>query len=464
MGAKKPTKPTKATKPSAGTPGEESQPRVRRRELLERAGVALSGLALGAMACSDEGDGEGSGGSGSGGASGQAGDGASAGASGAGEAGKGSGATAGTGSGSGGSGSGSGSGGGGGSSAGASGAGAGSGASGSGAGGSAPSDGRVRVAIVRRESLDEAVARAVELAGGLDAIKAGDSVFIKLNAVSDRAIGTPGIRTSNELLAAVIRRVKEQSPGLVIVGDRSARQFPDTAAVFANAGIGEAALAAGADEIYAAPLPTDDPDAWMLMQPPGFEQAWSGAGGILCMRRILEADHLINVPQCKNHRYALFSMSMKNFIGAIGDSSRDPLHFAESIAGSFNPIGRDIAVLNQPFSPLMNVLDATTALINGGPQGDGADAVRASPGLVLASSDRVALDAAGVSLIKLELGRADVPQPDAAHAQLTSTAPFSFPQIVEASALGLGASSADDVELAFDDVPDATELEAIFRS
>ena len=322
----------------------------------------------------------------------------------------------------------------------------------------------MRVAVVRRDSIDEAVALAVELAGGLDAIKAGDTVFIKINGVSDRAIGTAGIRTSNEMLAAVIKRVKEQSPGTLIVGDRSARQFPDTAAVFANAGITEAALAAGADEVYAAKPPTEDPDAWMMLQPTGYEGSWSGAGGILCMRKILEADHLINVPQCKNHRFALFSLSMKLFIGAIGDSSRDPLHFAESLAGSFNPIGRDIAVLNQPFSPLMNILDATTALINGGPQGDAADAVRATPGLVFASKDRVALDAAGVSLIKLELSRNDVPMPDAAQGQLSSTAPFMFPQIVEGGALGLGVTAHDQVELAFDDVPDAEALEEIFRS
>jgi uncharacterized protein (DUF362 family) len=326
------------------------------------------------------------------------------------------------------------------------------------------SSGRTRVAVVRRDSIDEAVALAVELAGGLDAIKAGDSGFIKNNAVSDRAIGTPGIRTSNEMLAAVIKRVKEQSPGRVIVGDRSARQFPDTAAVFANAGISDAAMAAGADEIYAAPRPTEDPDAWMLLQPNGYESSWSGAGGILCMRKILEADHLINVPQCKNHRYALFSLSMKCFIGAIGDSSRDPLHFAESIAGSFNPIGRDIAVLNQPFSPLMNILDATTALVNGGPQGDASDAVRTTPGLILASTDRVALDAAGVSLIKLELSRTDVSQPDASQRTLDSTAPFMFPQIVEAGSLGLGATAHDEVELSFDDVPDAVAIEEIFRS
>jgi len=324
--------------------------------------------------------------------------------------------------------------------------------------------GRPVVAIVHRESLDDAVARAVELAGGLDAIQPGQSVFIKLNGVSDRAVGTPGIRTSNEMIAAVIKLVKTRNPGRIIVGDRSARQFPDTAAVFRNAGIEEAALAAGADEVYAAPTPEADPDAWLLLQPESYETSWSAAGGILCMRRIIEADHLINVPTCKNHRYALFSLSMKNFIGAIGDSSRDPLHFGDSIAGSFGPIGRDIAILNVPFQPLLNILDASVALINGGPQGDSADAVRTTPGLVLASRDRVALDAAGVSLIKLHLGRTDVPQPDASHDTLMSTNAWALPQIVEGGMRGLGVSSAADVDLAFDDVADEAEIEALFRA
>jgi uncharacterized protein (DUF362 family) len=316
---------------------------------------------------------------------------------------------------------------------------------------------------VHRENLDDGVARAVELAGGLDAIQAGQSVFIKINAVSDRAIGTPGIRTSNEMIAAVVRLVKQRNPGLIVVGDRSARQFPDTAAVFRNAGIEQAALDAGADEVYAAPPPSADASAWMMLQPTGFETTWSSAGGLLAMRRILECDHLINVPTCKNHRYALFSLSMKNFIGGIGDSSRDPLHFGASIAADFEPIGRDIAVLNGMFAPLMNILDASTALINGGPQGDGADAVRAAPGLVLASRDRCALDAAGVSLIKLEQTRTNVPQADAAQTRLRETSPFAFPQIVHGAMLGIGVGSADEVELMFDDVADAAALEAIYR-
>jgi uncharacterized protein (DUF362 family) len=282
--------------------------------------------------------------------------------------------------------------------------------------------------------------------------------------VSNRAIGSGGIRTSPEVLAAVVRLVKSKNPGRIVVGDRSARAFPDTALVFETTGLGAAALAAGADEVYAAQSPADAPDEWVLLRPQGYEETWATAGGILALRRILEADHLINVPVCKDHRYALFSMSLKNFIGAIGDSSRDPLHIASSLAGDFTRIGRDIAILNQLFSPLVNVLDATTALINGGPEGSNSDAVRATPGLVLASSDRVALDAAGVSLIKLELGRTAVPLPDAANATLGQSSVWQLPQLAFAVELGLGVAGASAVTLDFDGVSDAAELETIFRA
>jgi uncharacterized protein (DUF362 family) len=308
------------------------------------------------------------------------------------------------------------------------------------------------------------VASAVSLAGGIDAIGAGQTVFIKVNAVSDRAIGSAGIRTSPEVLAAVVRLVKARNPGRLIVGDRSARQFPDTARVFDVSGLGAAALDAGADEIFAPLSPAQDPGEWELMAPPRFEETWNAAGGVFAMTRLLGADHLVNVPTLKNHRFALFSLSMKNFIGAIGDSSRDPLHYLTSVAGDFEPLGRDIALLNQLFNPMINIVDATHALINGGPQGDGTDAVRTTPGMIFASADRVALDAACVSFLKLELSRTTVPMPDASQETLATVGPWQMPQIRNAVELGLGASGPAEVELRFDGVSDSSAIETIFRA
>ena len=265
------------------------------------------------------------------------------------------------------------------------------------------------------------------------------------------------------MLAAVVRLVKARNPGRIIVGDRSARQFPDTAAVFENTGLRQAALDAGADEVLTPGDQDSDPGNWMLVQPEGYEEVWSAQGGIYAMRAIVEADHFINLPTCKNHRYALFSLSMKNLVGAISDSSRDPLHYLSSIGGNFEALSRDVVLLNRAFSPLINILDATTVLVNDGPQGDSAAAVRATPGLFMASKDRVALDAAGVALIKLEQSRNTVSSPDASQGDLRDSATWNLPQLAQAVELGLGVGSADDVSLLFEDVADATEIEGIFR-
>jgi uncharacterized protein (DUF362 family) len=246
----------------------------------------------------------------------------------------------------------------------------------------------------------------------------------------------------------------------VIVGDRSARQITDQDLVLERSGLQAAALAAGADEVYSAPSPVVDPDAWVLTQPPGYEETWSAAGGVLAMRKILEADHLIDLPVCKNHRYAGCSLSMKNFIGAVGDSARDVMHFS---AGDPDRLSRDIALLNQIFSPTMAILDAGDALLNGGPEGLPNDSVRTTYGLVLASRDRVALDAAGISLIKLGLESTPVPTPDQVYQLALSTRAWDYPQIRHASTMGLGVSSADAVELVFDGVEEAAEIERVYR-
>lgn len=324
----------------------------------------------------------------------------------------------------------------------------------------APSVAKIRLAVVGGPDLDARVRRAVELAGGLDEIKTGDTVFIKPNAVYT-ALGTTAVITSLEVLSAVIRLVKEHDPDRIIVGDRSARQVSDRDFVLERSGMQAAALAAGADEVYSAPSPAVDADAWVLQQPPHFDETWSAAGGVLAMRKIVEADHLINVPVCKNHRYAGYSLSMKNFIGAVGDSARDVMHYT---IGDPERLSRDIALLNQMFTPLMSILDATTCLINGGPEGLSADSVRTDRGLILASRDRIAIDGGGVTLIKLGLDSTPVPTPDQVYDFALRTRAWDYPQIRHGSAVGLGVSSADLVELLFDAVDDAADIERIYRA
>lgn len=316
------------------------------------------------------------------------------------------------------------------------------------------------VGIAHREEIEAAVQAAVALAGGLSDIRSGQVVFIKPNVVHPFISG-PAITTNPEVLAAVVRMVKARG-ATVVVGDRSARQF-DTTTALDGSGLRQAALDAGADEVYAAPRPVEDPSAWVLVQPPGYEETWAQMGGVLAMRKIVEADHFINVPTCKNHRWAAHSLSMKAHMGSIGDNSRDPIHYA---IGEPERLGRDIALLNQIFEPRLNIIDAWDVLANGGPEGVGPDAVRYPARLIMASRDRIALDAAAVSLIKLARSRSDIPMPDEVSAFLDRTSPWAMPQIVHGIALGLGVASPLEAELRFDGVggEDVDELEAIFTS
>lgn len=321
-------------------------------------------------------------------------------------------------------------------------------------------EGMSAVGVVGNPDVAAAVERAVALAGGINEIRPGQTVFIKPNAVHPATRGFVAVVTSAEVLQAVIRLVKRRRPGRIIVGDRPSRIF-QSELVFRLTGMREAAMAAGADEVYEPPTPMRDPSAWVMVQPPGWQDTWGAQGGILAMRKIVEADHFIEIPVCKNHRWAGVSLSMKNLIGAVGDSSRDAFHFNE---GDPDRLSRDIAVMNQAFRPLMSIIDARAALINGGPEGVGTDRVTVTPGLIFAGRDRVALDAAAASLIKLELERTAVPMPDAVHAFLRRTRVWSLPQIVHGIERGLGASGPDRVALRMENVADATALEAMFRA
>lgn len=311
--------------------------------------------------------------------------------------------------------------------------------------------GSAAVGVSGHAELETRVRRAIVAAGGLDAIGPGDTVFIKPNAVHSLTLDNPAIVTDPAVLAIVVRIVRERGPARIVVGDRSARPFRSQAILNAT-GLAQAALDAGADEVYAAPRPAEDPDAWVLLQPEGFEDTWAEQGGILAMRRIVEADHFINLPVCKDHRWAVYSLTMKNLIGAVGDDSRDAMHY---VAAEPDRLSRDIAVLNQMFSPLLNVIDAGFALLNGGPEGIGTDAVRSEPGLVIASRDRIAADVTAVSLIQHGLASAEVPEPDAAHAFLTGSGAWELPQVVHGIARGLGIASPDRLVLRFEEVEPA---------
>ncbi len=96
-----------------------------------------------------------------------------------------------------------------------------------------------------------------------------------------------------------------------------------------------------------------------------------------------------------------------------------------------------IAEINTAYSTDLIVLDGVEAFIDGGP-GRG---TRREAGVMLASSDRVAIDAVGVAILR-DLGTT----PEVSRGRV-----FEQDQIARAVELGIGVASADEIELISDD-------------
>jgi uncharacterized protein (DUF362 family) len=92
-----------------------------------------------------------------------------------------------------------------------------------------------------------------------------------------------------------------------------------------------------------------------------------------------------------------------------------------------------IAEINQAFSPDLVLLDGLDVFVDGGPM----TGKRAKGNVFLTSTDRVAVDAAGVAILKFLGSNSAVMRPKI----------FEQEQIARAAELGLGVSSPSEIEL-----------------
>ena len=124
-------------------------------------------------------------------------------------------------------------------------------------------------------------------------------------------------------------------------------------------------------------------------------------------------------------------MSLKLHVGVV-PTSRHGYDYMRELHGS--PHQRKmIAEINEPFKPSMVILDGIDAFVDGGP----ATGTHARGEVFLASTDRVAIDAVGVAILKLLGGNGSIMKPKV----------FEQEQIARAVELGLGASSPSEIEV-----------------
>jgi uncharacterized protein (DUF362 family) len=277
-----------------------------------------------------------------------------------------------------------------------------------------------RVALVKTGDRAAGVAQALALFGLPDV--AGKQVFLKPNFNS--ADPAPG-STHPDVLRALVTSLQAGQPGRIVVGDRSG--MGNTRAVMQQVGAFELAQELGFEALVLDEL---DADGWQHFQPSGSH--W--ARGFALPRAMLEADAVVQTCCLKTHRFGgHFTLSLKNSVGLA----------AQYVPGEgYNYMGelhsspdqrRMIAEINAAYAPNLIVLDGVEAFRSGGP--DSGDKVAAN--VVLAGSDRVAVDAVGVAILRL-LGTTPA----------VSEGPiFAQEQLARAVELGLGVRSGQEIEL-----------------
>ena len=250
----------------------------------------------------------------------------------------------------------------------------------------------------------------------------GKDLFLKPNFNSAHA--PPG-STHKDTLSALVRRLQAMGAGRITVGDRSG--MGNTRAVMERKGIFRMA-----EELGFGWIVFDDLDAggWEMQHIDGSH--WQK--GFAVARPVLEAQAVVQTCCLKTHRYGgHFTMSLKNSVGLVAKKVPGDVH---DYMGELHrsPHQRTmIAEVNAAYQPDLILLDGVEAFVTGGP----AKGERVDAQVIMAGTDRVALDAGGVALLR----------PFGTTPAVAEGPIFAQEQIARAVEMGLGVDGPEKIEL-----------------
>jgi uncharacterized protein (DUF362 family) len=277
-----------------------------------------------------------------------------------------------------------------------------------------------QVAFVKTSERATGVARAIDLLG-LERFR-GRDLFLKPNFNS--ADPAPG-STHQDTLVALVHKLKAMGAGPLTVGDRSGmgntRQVMETKQAF------QMGKELDAKVVVLDELPASE---WELIQLQ--DSHWQQ--GFALPRIVRNAGGIVTTCCLKTHRYGgHFTLSLKNSVGlAAKYVPGKSYNFMRELHSSPHQ-RRMIAEINAAYRPDLIVLDGIQAFVNGGP--DQGKMVNAN--VILAGTDRVAVDAVGVALLRFFGTTPEVSQ----------GAIFDQEQIARAVQLKVGISNPRQIEL-----------------
>jgi uncharacterized protein (DUF362 family) len=269
-------------------------------------------------------------------------------------------------------------------------------------------DENIVVKVECGDSLTDDVNRAVgELGGFKKFVNEGEVVLIKPNY--NTADPFPA-STSLDFLRTVIRAVYDQGAKAVIVGESSTYSL-NTRETLEKAGVIDLCKREKA-KVY-----VFEEREWVKKNLTSTKYLNS-----VTIPKVLDrVDKTIILPCLKTHRYARFTASLKLAVGFMKTRQRMPLHFRK--------LEEKIAELNKVYQPDLILMDGRKVFVTLGPEKGRVE----NSNLILAGTDRIAVDVEGVKILKSFRAKNKLDMPV-----------WDLPQIKTAVDLNLGAGSEED--------------------
>lgn len=253
---------------------------------------------------------------------------------------------------------------------------------------------------------------------GINPVK-NKRVLLKPNF--NTADSAPG-STHNDTLVALVNKIWDMGAKTISLGERS---FPPTQQVMEQKGILPLM-----EELDVKIIDFDKlaPKDWVKVDVENSH--WQD--GFRIARPILDAECLVSTGCLKTHQFGgVFTHSLKLHVGVV-PTTRNGFDYMSELHQS--PHQRKlIAEINAPFKTDLVFMDGVDAFVDGGP----ATGKRVKGNVLLASVDRIAIDAVGIAALKT-MGANDT---------IMNTGIFDHEQIARAAELGVGVSALSHIQI-----------------
>lgn len=285
-----------------------------------------------------------------------------------------------------------------------------------------------RIAIIPTSDRIEGVKKSFELLE-INPIK-GKDVILKPNF---NTADPPPASTDMNTLEQIIKKIQEHGAKSITIAERSGPA--NTEEVFKKKGLYELQKKYGFEIVNLATAPREE---YVLKDFKGSH--WKN--GFLFSKIYDEAEYIIETCCLKTHKFGgHFTLSMKNATGLV---PREGYEFMSELHSSEHQRAM-IAEINAVYKPDLIIMDGVITFVDGGPM----EGTRKEGNVFVAGTDKVAVDAVGVALLRI-LGTTD---------EVSEGPVFEQDQIKRAVELKIGITSPKEIEF----VTDSKEGEELIK-